>query len=380
MNRLKLDRYIVLLFIGICPLLSSASFAVNMETMEPIRISEDGSYFIYALSGERFIPWGFNYDRDYNGRLLEDYMYDEWDTVLSHLAYMKQLGGNAVRIHLQVEHFMRGPDEPNQTAFEQLGKLLDAAQEIGIYVNITGLGCYLKDRVPDWYNDMDEKERWAVQARFWEAVAQVASGHPAVFCYDLMNEPIIGGSGDGWLPGEGLGGKHFVQRITLEPGERSREEIAKAWVDTLVTAIRKHDPHTLITVGVIPWALTFPNAKPIFYSEEAGANLDFVSVHFYPRSGEIEEALTALAVYDIGKPLVIEEYFPMHCNLEEMNTFMDKAKERVDGWFSFYWGMTIEAYAEKIDKTMGEAITMRWLEFLRDKGPEMIHGHADIAD
>jgi len=247
-------------------------------------------------------------------------------------------------------------------------------------VNITGLGCYLKDQSPDWYNNMNEAERWAVQARFWEAVAQVASGHPGVFCYDLMNEPIVGGSGDGWLPGDGLGGKHYVQRITLEPGERSREEIAKAWVDTLVGAIRKQDSQTLITVGAIPWALTFPNAKPVFYSEAASENLDFVSVHFYPRGGEIEEALTALAVYDIGKPLVIEEYFPMHCSFEEMNHFMDEAKDLVDGWFSFYWGMTIEEYAEKEEKTLGEAITMSWLEFLRDKGAKITHGDADITN
>ena len=31
------------------------------------------------------------------------------------------------------------------------------------------------------------------QARFWEAVATRCAGSPAVFCFDLMNEPVVPG-------------------------------------------------------------------------------------------------------------------------------------------------------------------------------------------
>ena len=104
-------------------------------------------------------------------------------------------------------------------------------------------------------------------------------------------------------------------------------------------------PIFLITLGVIPWALTWPNAKPLFYSPEVSTNLDFVSVHFYPKKGEVDKALKALAVYDIGKPLVIEEMFPLSCSLEEMDEFIQKSRSRAEGWISFYWGKTIEEYA-----------------------------------
>ena len=60
--------------------------------------------------------------------------------------------------------------------------------------------------------------------------------------------------------------------------------------DKLVAAIRKRDKRHMVTVGVIPWALTFPKAKPLFYSREVGENLDFVSVHFYPRKDKVDEA------------------------------------------------------------------------------------------
>ena len=32
-----------------------------------------------------------------------------------------------------------------------------------------------------------------MQAAFWEAVAETCKDSPAIFCYDLMNEPILPG-------------------------------------------------------------------------------------------------------------------------------------------------------------------------------------------
>jgi len=43
------------------------------SSMAPVRVSLDGSAFILADSGKGFLPWGFNYDHDENGRLLEGY-------------------------------------------------------------------------------------------------------------------------------------------------------------------------------------------------------------------------------------------------------------------------------------------------------------------
>jgi hypothetical protein len=220
---------------------------------------------------------------------------------------------------------------------------------------------------------MDEAERWHVQALFWESVAKACADSPAVFCYNLMNEPVLANSSQKeteWLAGE-FGGKHFVQRITLDLAGRSREQVAGLWISKLVTAIRKHDQRHLITVGIIPWTYTWPNAKPVFYSEEAGSELDFVSVHFYPRKGEVEKALKALAVYDIGKPLVVEEMFPLACSVAEMDMFIERSRESVDGWISFYWGRTIDEYAGE-DLDLPDTITRKWLEYFREKAPDIL--------
>ena len=79
----------------------------------------------------------------------------------------------------------------------------------------------------------------------------------------------------------------------------------------------------MITVGVIPWAHTFKGAKPLFYAPEVGKPLDFVSVHFYPKKDDVAGALEALAVYEVGKPLVIEEIFPLGAGIEQTAEFIE---------------------------------------------------------
>jgi len=340
--------------------------------LELIHLSEDGRRFVGAESGERFVGWGFNYDHDDSGRLLEDYWYEEWPTVVEDFKEMKALGANVVRIHPQLAKFMKTAKGPNEAALKQLVRLVRLAKKTGLYLDITGLGCYHKKTVPKWYDVMDEAGRWEVQALFWETIAKNCAESPAVFCYDLMNEPILPGEKKEteWLAGE-FGGKYFVQRISLDLAGRTRKQVARMWVDKLVAAIRKHDKRHMITVGVIPWAHTFPKAKPLFYSKEVGENLDFVSVHFYPKKGEVQKALSALAVYDVGKPLVIEEVFPLYCGEEEFDAFVEESRDIVDGYVGFYWGKTIEEYTAPNVGIAG-AIMRNWLEYFRAKGPEIL--------
>lgn len=342
------------------------------SALELIRPSEDGSHFVRARSNVPFVAWGFNYDHDASGRLLEDYWIKEWSTVEEDFKEMKALGANVVRIHLQVARFMKGPNETDDTTLRQLDRLARLAGKTGLYLDLTGLGCYHKQDVPAWYDALDESGRWDTQARFWEDIARTCSGSDAVFCYDLMNEPILPGETEkatDWLAGE-FGGKYFVQRITRDLAGRTRKQVARAWVDKLAAAIRKHDEWHMITVGVIPWALTFPGAEPLFYSKEVSANLDFASVHFYPKRGEIDQALTALAAYDIGKPLVIEETFPLSCGLGELGRFIEHSRNRADGWISFYWGKGVDEYTEE-DGLAGTLIK-GWLEFFRKKSHEIL--------
>jgi hypothetical protein len=332
-----------------------------------IRVGPDGTSLVQGE--KKFVAWGFNYDHDAAGRLLEDYWIDEWETVESDFREMKELGANVIRIHLQLAKMMATAEKPDAASQAQLSRLVKLAEQTGLYLDLTGLGCYHKRDVPAWYDALDESARWTVQAKFWEAIAQTCAGSPALFCYDLMNEPVVPGNKKEteWLTGE-LGGKHFVQRISLDLDGRTQEQVAKAWVNKLTAAIRVYDKRHLITVGEIPWALVFPGAKPLFHSKAVGEHLDFVSVHFYPEKDQIDKAIKALSVYEVGKPLVIEEMFPLKCSVEQLGEFITRSRSMADGWIGFYWGKTISEY--KNGKAgIGETMTRGWLEYFQEKAP-----------
>jgi hypothetical protein len=335
-----------------------------------VKVADDRRGFVLEPSGRPFAVRGFNYDHDEQGRLIEDYWTTEWPKVEEDFAEMKTLGANVVRIHLQFGKFMNDATRPNAASLDRLADLLRLAERHRMYLDLTGLGCYHKQDVPAWYDALDETERWDAQAAFWTNIAERCKNSPAVFCYDLMNEPVVPGGKR--KPGEWLGGalagKHFVQFITLDQAERPRPEIARKWVHRLATAIREVDRRHLVTVGLVDWSLDRPGLTSGFAPEKIADDLDFLCVHLYPEAGKVNAALETLAGFAVGKPVVIEETFPLKCSPQELETFLDGSKEHAAGWIGFYWGQTPAQLRDA--KTIGEAITLQWLELFQRKSNE----------
>jgi hypothetical protein len=335
-------------------------------TMERVRVSGDSRGFELTPSGVPFRPWGFNYDHDRLGRLIEDYWHDAWASVEEDFIEMKSLGANVVRIHLQLGRFMNGPDAPNRRELRQLSKLLGLAERTGLYLDLTGLGCYHKADVPAWYDALTETARWEAQSRFWEAIARVCRPSPAVFCYDLMNEPVAPGGDQPrteWL-GPPFAGKHFVQFIALDRSGRSRTGIARAWIRSLTSAIRHQDTNHLITVGLVDWSLDRPGLTSGFVPSSTHGDLDFISVHLYPRAGKVGDAVETLRGFDVGKPVMIEETFSLYCGIEEFKTFHAEANRLAAGWIGFYWGKTREELSAS--GTLQDALLLQWLNFFAE--------------
>jgi len=352
-----------------CLLLLTSLHSATAADLEWIRVSDDGKSFVTQPSKRKFVPWGVNYDHDETekGRLIEDYWLTEWDKIEADFREIKQLGGNVVRVHLQFGKFMDSADTPNATNLAQLGKLLKLAETTGLYLDLTGLACYHKHDVPPWYDVLEEAARWEAQAHFWEAIAQQCKTSPAVFCYDLVNEPVVPGGSrkqQDWLAGQ-LGGKHFVQYITLERKDRERPEIARQWIDRLVTAIRNHDQRHLITVGLIPNPPTNPGQLCGFLPAEIAGRLDFLAIHMYPQSGKLDEALQTVKGFAVGKPVIIEEMFPLRCSADELGHFIDQSKSDAAGWIGFYWGKTPDEYRSS-NKPV-DLLILKWLELFQAK-------------
>lgn len=351
-------RFLLWLWLFAAP---AAASAFPADTLPRLQIR--GGAWV-TPEGLPFRIWGFNCGGADSG-LLEDGWEQEsvMAALLGNFREMRALGANTVRIHLQFGRFMKGPREPNDSAFRRLDQLLSFAAGQGLYVDITGLGAYRQGDSPAWYDAMDEEARWAAQAAFWRRVAMTAAGRAAVLCYDLMNEPVAGVRGEqGWLPGKGFGGYHYVQNITRDLRGRDQVQVMAAWIDTLTRAIREVDPHTPVTVGFLP----FPSLAAL------APHLDFLSLHLYPKAGKMEEAARTLQAFRTGKPLLIEETYPLSCSGEELEAFIRAHDACVAGWLSHYMGRTIAELTPP--RTMVEALHKSWMLRFRDLSAAMRRG------
>ncbi|HEV8541117.1 MAG TPA: cellulase family glycosylhydrolase [Verrucomicrobiae bacterium] len=339
--------------------------------MERIVVSPDGRGFISARSKQAFHPWGMNYGNA--GRLMEDFWEKDWETLAGDFREMRELGANVVRVHLQFEKFMEAADEPNSSALRQLERLLRLAEKSGLYLDITGLGTYRPSDVPNWYEAMDESSRWAAQARFWKAVAELGASSPSVFCYDLINEPLSPGQKrEKWSSGGRFGGYDFLQFIALDPAGRKREEIPVEWIRRMKEAIRSQDRNALITVGLLPWSREWKYLSG-FVPEKIAPELDFLCLHIYPDSKKPGEALEALDKVAVGKPLVIEETFPLSCGSADLEAFLRASRRVATGWIGHYNGETIaelDALEHAGQLTLSQGIYREWLRLFVRLTPE----------
>jgi hypothetical protein len=348
-----------------------------------IQVSRDEKRFTLSSSGQPFTPWGLNYGN--HGRLIEDFWLDDWPTVVRDFHTMRTMGANVVRVHLQFNKFMESPDRPRRNALDQLHKLVQLAEQEGLYLDLTGLACYRPADVPAWYDRLDEKDRWKAQAEFWRAIAAEGASSDAIFCYDLMNEPIVPGGHrepGKWYSGTLLGGCDFVQFISLDPAGRPRDRIARDWIRTLTAAIREVDKHHMITVGLLPWVPMRLRAGSWFewghlsgfIPTTVAPELDFISVHIYPEKGKLPQALDGLEKFAVGKPVVIEETFPLSCSSDELRTFLLGSRKYACGWMGHYDGQSIqelEGLKESKKITIAQSMWLDWLKLFQELGPRM---------
>lgn len=304
-----------------------------------IRKEGAGRGFTLEPSGKSFVPWGFNYDHDENGRLLEDYWDSEWKRVEGDFEEMKSLRANVIRVHLQLGRFMEGPKRLNRRSLRRLGRLIALAERHGMYLDITGLGNYRREDIPPWYAALTEQQRWKVQERFWEAVAAVGPASPAIFCYNLMNEPAVPAERrSDWLAEPFIDGRYYVEFITREPGGRTRWEVGREWLRVMTAAVRRKDPRHLISVGSFVIGGQAESLPIGGTPEELAQEVDFISIHLYPEENRRVESLQVLKRLAAASTVVIEEIAPLKCSAPSLATFEKESQAYASGWLGFYWG------------------------------------------
>ncbi len=332
---------------------SDAMITDAAKRMSWISLSADKSTLVDE-TGKTFVPYGFNYDHDWNNRQLEDYWVAEWSTVEADFAEMRTLGATTVRIHLDIGVFMSNATTVNTAALDQLDKLLALAESNSLYLDLTGLANYRSADVFDWYDNVSEAERWAAQAVFWKAIATRGAKSPAVLGYDLLNEPSVPAAVvTEWRFGK-LGTNLYGQYLTRDPAGRTSQEIAKAWMHAMYAAIRTVDTKHLVTVGCLPF-----NGGP-FAPANVVSELDYLSVHIYPTKDKVPTSVALVKAFaSNGRPVVIEETYPLSAGTAQQSWFMRDALPWAHGYLGFYWGKSLTELTPPV--TFGDAIMRDWL-------------------
>jgi hypothetical protein len=293
-------------------------------------VSRDGGDL--TAGGRRFLAWGFNYglaDRypilDYFARPTENRL----RRLVADMRKARSLGANTLRVYLEIASFMRGARQPNVRALVALRALLERAERVGVYLDITGNLVWRA--APAWYDRLPERRRWAVQARFWRSVARTAAASPAVLAYELTSEPVIEES-DRWYGGD-FGGYTFVQRIVRRCAGRDARRLARLWIGGLRQAIRRYDSRHLIGLGLLPQTV-----GPFGAANVAG-QLDVLMVHEYPAEGRAGEAVSVVRDFAAHrKPVILGETAPLLGTPDSWASFLRGARRHVDGYLSFYDG------------------------------------------
>lgn len=296
-----------------------------------------------------FTPWGCNYYDPFTGwspRLWEQF---DADRVRAHFDDIRALGGNIVRVFATIANVMDGPTRTSATGLAKMESMLELAGDAGLRVIWSGPSLW--EGAPAWWNELTPYEGYArpdliaAQQIAWRGIGRAMRGHPALFAYELHNEPFVP-----WRASPALREQWTAWRAQHAPSapedlpvpkeplcwdwiadfQRFREHIAVNYTRQMTTAIREVDDTHMITFGLHQKSAPFdwypPDPYTAFNPHQLVELVDYTSVHFYPHHifhpnlyrdpaeterGMIETLLHGRAVarymHAGGKPVVLEE-------------------------------------------------------------------------
>jgi hypothetical protein len=101
--------------------------------------------------------------------------------------------------------------------------------------------------------------------------------------------------------------------------------------------------------------------------------LDFISVHIYPETKLPDEAIECAREFAVGKPLVIEETFPLSCGSAQLEKFLFDSRDYATGWIGHFDGDSIaeiDALEKQHKMKLGQAIYREWMRLFVKLRPQ----------
>jgi hypothetical protein len=139
----------------------------------------------------------------------------------------------------------------------------------------------------------------------------------------------------------------------------------------MTRAIFKHDRRHLRTVGLFVINDQAENLPIGLTPRELAPEIDYFSVHLYPRENHLAAAANILKQLSVGKPVVVEELAPLNCSIPSLKQFIESSKTDAAGWLGFYWGKTPDEYRKSTASQ--DALTLGWLELFQKMSAGIKH-------
>ncbi|MDZ7784277.1 MAG: cellulase family glycosylhydrolase [Halioglobus sp.] len=281
---------------------------------------------------------------------------------------VRELGANTLRIYLQLFDFIGRDGDGDLVAyagpFDNLSFLLDVARREGLYLLVSGNNAWIPREVPTWYDELPHRERWEIQAFFFEHLTRIAASSPAVLAFELMSEPFIQEAADApWYIGA-FGDYFFAQAVARGVPREDAARVAREWLKRLGAVIRRHDSDRLITLGAIG---AYHNGA--LGADNTATLLDFLSPHIYPRQDNPDDADTWVRRWAaVGKPVVVGETHLFRSNEKIFRNFLANSSPLVDGYISFYFGTGAASFGDYIIEQAPQTLALhrRNIEIFRE--------------
>jgi len=342
--------------------LGPAAASAVKTSSEFIRVAQDGWRFETARSRTPFVPFGGVYydpatytDKPYP-RFLVIGQFDESRTDRQ-FARIAGIGANLVRITLSTAVFSPEYEAIDESAFRKLDRIIALAREHGLRV-VLDLFVEWEGLAP-WTQPAEERFTDAKVIRglefLYSAFSERYRDEPTVFSYLVADEPMLPwysvGMGRAWgdwvrrrYQTEAALGQAWddypVETESWEsirpapdesrPGslrlydyQRFRVDVAAAFVERLVGAIRRHDKKHLVSLGNIQWTaplrrtflgdpkITKPSSYSAYNPARIGRFLSYLHINCYDwwddRTGDYARALARYSYYP-GKPVILGEF------------------------------------------------------------------------
>lgn len=319
------------------PPLSASAPPPTLQAGDAIEARPDGLY----LRGRKWFVVGANWrGLDYGQNFGANAWFPQGNGLAKHpqwvrvqLNIMQRAGIKVVRVSLLDDGRTVLDKDGHVTRYDAIFQqdvrtFLQLAQEAQLKVEFTLVDFLLAGKLEELKGVvlrgrgrlMTEPQRQeAFLQSFLQPFLQEFGHHPAVLSFDVINEPewvVARQDGGDW---EGV--KDLATKATTPiPGPQMQ-----AFITACSTAIHRHAPGKLVTVGVSAPFLPFLHALP----------LDYVALHHYPWMGDLLPYLRAVPT---GKPWMLEEY-PTHQTPLSLTDYLDLALTN-GGAGAFLWNFS----------------------------------------